>query len=66
VQDAIPLVFEESAMKINKFALGIASIPIAIFATTYLGYLFFGGIGALSGAVLVLSVILYFAVEDSL
>jgi len=53
-------------MKINKFALGIASIPIAIFATTYLGYLFFGGIGAISGAVLVLSVILYFCAKDSL
>jgi hypothetical protein len=53
-------------MKINKFALGIASIPIAMLATTYLGYLFFGGMGAITGAVLVLSVILYFCAKDSL
>jgi hypothetical protein len=53
-------------MKINKFALGIASIPIAMLATTYIGYRLFGGMGAITGAVLVLSVILYFCAKDSL
>ena len=53
-------------MKINKFALGIASIPLAMLTTTYVGYQLFGGMGAITGAVLVLSVILYFCAKDSL
>ena len=53
-------------MKINKFALGIASIPLVMLATTYFGYQLMGGMGAITGAVLVLSVILYFCAKDSL
>jgi len=53
-------------MKINKFALGIASIPLVMLMATYSGYRLFGGMGAITGAVLVLSVILYFCAKDSL